>query len=161
MGVQQRLLLSLVLLFSSFTAKGADLTLNIGYHNPPSSTIGVNFLWFLSPKWAAELGVGWAQVESQNTDSDSTDDTLAAQIAGDFNLKFFLSQGAITPYLQGGLGLGAGAQLGHNIGSGLAANGPFGGLGLLFGSKKLYAYASINLDGQVHNFVQFGLGVDI
>lgn len=147
----------------------ANWTLNIGYHNPPGSKVGVNFLYWNSPLMF-EIGIGWIDVkalaEDEDEDNAATDekenDDLRVAVAGALNIKYLLSSGGIKPFLQLGVGAGSYVQAGDHNDLGAGVGGLYGGIGLLLGSPGFYAYASFNLHANSKDsFAQFGLGFDI
>lgn len=146
----------------------ANWTLNLGYHNPPVANFGVNLLYFSNP-WAFEIGLGWVDAEANSEDDEdletSTDeddeDSIEVRAAGAFNLKYFLSNGGIKPYIQGGFGLGIGAKTGDDSSLGAGVGGGYAGIGLFLGSPKFYAYGSINAGRGSNTFTQLGIGFDI
>ena len=131
-----------IFLFLTFLAPSAfaGWTANIGYNNPPGA-IGLNFL-YLSTKWGFEAGIGRIQAGSTTDDSstqaDESDSSLG--LSGDINLKYFLSKGTFSPYLQGGVGAGIGAS-GSGLGAGLG--GGFLGAGLLIGNEGFHLYGGV------------------
>lgn len=158
----------LPLFVGSFAAPAhAVWTWNIGYHNPAVSTLGLNFL-YLGTDWGFETGIGWIDVRSNAEDAKETETTAddnkestSLTVAGDVDVKYFLTSGKFRPYLQGGVGVGLGAKTGSGGGVGAGTGEGFGGLGVLFGSQALYAYASYNLNGSKSAFVQAGVGADL
>jgi len=144
----------------------ANWTLNLGYHNPPGSKFGVNFLYWAEPLMF-EIGIGWIDVKSLDDDQDEnasedSDEDLRVAIAGAINVKYVLSSGGIKPYLQIGAGAGSFVQAGDNSDIGATVGGLYGGLGLLLGSPRFYAYGSFNIHANSNNtFAQFGIGFDI
>lgn len=153
------------LLFS--TVSQANWTLNLGYHNPPNATVGVNFL-YLNPTWAFEIGLGWVDASSEDSqdtanDTTSTDsqESVTLKASGALNVKFFLGYGGIRPYVQLGAGAGIGAKAGDENDFGASVGGGYGGVGLFMGSSSLYVYGSYNFGSYRSNFVQAGFGFDI
>ncbi|MFW7380897.1 MAG: hypothetical protein ACOH5I_18925 [Oligoflexus sp.] len=150
----------------------ANWTFNLGYHNPPGSKVGVNFLYWSQPLMF-EIGIGWIDVDSLDnedtneagnndatTEEESTD--LRVAVAGALNVKYMLTSGGVRPYLQLGVGAGSYVQAGDDTDLGAGIGGLYGGLGLMAGSPQFYAYASYNIHGNSnHNFAQFGIGFDI
>lgn len=147
----------------------ANWTLNLGYHNPLNAQMGVNFMR-LSGNWGIEIGVGWINMDTIDTDKDKDDsgstndstegdDTAHAALAGEIDLKYFFSSGSVRPFLQGGFGAGVAAEVGKKIDAGAGIGGPFIGGGLLFGSPKFYAYISTIVAD--HFPLQAGIGFDI
>ncbi len=141
-------------------------TLNLGYHNPPNATVGVNFLYFKS-SWAFELGIGWldGDIESEddsdeNSQNQNEENNVKASAAGALNFKKFFSGGSVRPYLQIGVGAGVGIQAGDSGGFGAGVGGVYGGGGIFIGDPTFYLYASYNLSSQ-STFAQLGFGFDI
>lgn len=139
-----------LLLFTSIAQ--ADWTWNIGYHNPPNSTIGVNFEYFWS-KWALELGAGFLDFGTKDRSNTAT-----LYLAGDVNMKYLFLSGVFRPYLMGGLGLGSGTSVGDNTALGASAGGGFVGGGVLMRGHPVYAYLGLAI-GNASTF-QFGVGFD-
>ena len=131
-------------------------TLNIGYQNPVVSTWGLNLL-YIGSSWGFEAGLGWVDLQNHNTTDQNgkTTTNTSFHAAGDVNLKYFLSDGSLRPYLQAGVAVGLGAD---NNGAGAGAGDGFGGIGLLLGSAKLYAYGSYNINVAHYTFAQAGIG---
>ncbi|WP_234996138.1 hypothetical protein [Pseudobacteriovorax antillogorgiicola] len=148
----------------------ANWTLNLGYHNPPGATVGVNFLYF-SSDWAFEVGIGWvdADAETDDEDDDAADtsddddeDSVSVRASGALNFKYFLGSGGFRPYLQIGVGAGIGAKAGDDdSGVGAGVGGGYGGLGIMAGSPSFYGYASYNIGRGSDGFIQLGFGFDI
>ena len=145
----------------------ANWTLNLGYHNPPGATVGVNFL-YLSSGWAFEIGIGWVDADAtDDEDDDSTnssdddEDSVTVRASGGLNFKYFLSGGGLRPYLQIGVGAGVGAKAGDDSGVGAGVGGGYGGLGILAGGRDLYVYGSYNIGSGSNGFLQAGFGFDI
>jgi len=168
----------LLAFFWSFTAQ-ADWTLNVGYHNPVGSTLGLNFLNFGS-HWAFEIGVGWVdiksdaaeKVEDDDEDSDNANDDdedddddddkkTTVAIGGDMDLKYLFRSGFFRPYLQAGLGYGGGRSIGTDSEPAHGVGGPFIGAGLMFGSPKFYAYGAVTTNLNHAHSLQAGLGFDL
>jgi hypothetical protein len=94
-------------------------------------------------------------------DEDEENDRASVHVAGDIDLKYFLTSGGARAFIQGGFGLGFGAAVGDGGGAGAGTGGGFAGIGLLVGSPSVYAYGSFNLSGSQDTFLQAGLGIDI
>lgn len=150
----------------------ANWTLNLGYHNPMNAHWGLNFLYWGS-QWNFEVGIGWVDADvgtSNDTDTTNTtnttneeeeDDTVGLAIAGDINLKYRFTSGAVTPYIQVGLGAWTAAAVGDNSDANADLGGPFAGLGLMFGKPNFYVYAAYNVNKSEDGQFQAGLGFDI
>ncbi|MBQ49404.1 MAG: hypothetical protein CMP10_18645 [Zetaproteobacteria bacterium] len=134
-------------------------TLNLGYHNPPNSTFGINFLYFGS-SLSYELGVGYSTLGTVNNDNDNESDNAQAIVLGAANIKYFFSKSGIRPYLQGGFSAGAFVSVGEDNQASLNIGGGYAGLGLMFGSPKFYGYLSGNANSG-GTIIQLGLGWDI
>ena len=155
-----RFFILMILLLTSKLAS-ANWTLNLGYHNPPNSRYGINFLYF-GAKFGFELGIGTGSIDAGTTedDGDDEDDSVFVNAGGAISVKWFLSKGTLTPYLQGGMGTSSSVSAGENSGAGANIGGPFLGIGILIGSPSLYVYGSFNIRDN-SNFIQAGLGFDI
>lgn len=142
------------------SAAWAGWTLNLGYHNPPGSLVGLNFL-YLGSSFGFELGAGWLQFNTKDTDhspSDNDKDTAAFAILGDANIKYYFRPGtSVRPYIQGGMDAAIGGDVGKTTDLGAGIGGPFFGLGLFLGKPSFYGYGAVNT-GQGGMFVQGGLG---
>lgn len=143
----------------------ANWTLNIGHHNPLYSNLGVNFLYWGS-QWNFELGIGWvdadAEADDDEDEEDKDDDHISAALAGDIDLKYRLTSGSISPYIQGGFAAYAGASVGDDTGADADLGGPFVGAGLFIGKPTFHVYVSGNyLLESEDTQVQAGLGFDI
>lgn len=113
--------LGLVIMLLASASARADWTWNVGYQNPAVSTFGFN-LFYMGNPWGFEVGLGWIDVSSHKNDDsgdeiqpkegDDGDDKSSAGIhlAGDADVKYMLSSGKFRPYVQGGFGLGIGAE---------------------------------------------------
>jgi hypothetical protein len=166
-----RFLVALILACCSGIAE-ANWTANVGYQNPAVSTWGLN-LFYIGQSWGFEAGIGWidanAHVDDDDDDGDGADDgsddddddKASVALAGDIDLKYFLTGGSARLFFQGGFGVGLGATAGDDSGAGAGLGGGFAGLGVLLGSPSMYGYASFNVNGNDDTFVQAGLGVDI
>lgn len=157
-------LLGLVVMLSAEIA-AANWTLNVGYHNPTNATYGLNFL-YLGSRWGFEVGVGWLDFATVNTDDadedeEKTDDTAAGVIAGDVDLKYFFKGSGLRPYLQVGAGAFVGASAGKETDAAAGLGGLFYGVGVLAGSPKFYGYASGLLGRHDDVTLQAGLGFDL
>lgn len=160
------LLALLPFLFTAKTAK-ADWTLNLGYHNPVYSHVGVNFLYWGS-QWNFEVGLGWVDGnarDAEDIDNDGDVDRgnqVSAAAAGDIDLKYRFSTGTFSPYIQAGFGASTSAELGHDNGVNADLGGPFAGAGFFIGSKKFHVYVAGNyLIDHKDTQVQGGIGFDI
>jgi hypothetical protein len=141
-----------IALFSSQVAL-ANWSWGIGYHNPPSSTLGVNFMHLWS-NWAFEAGLGYlgsSESSNKNTGTNNTGTTTQSQFfaGGDVNLKYLFSSGFFRPFLQ--IGSGTSISLGNtsnndnnsnNTGAKAALNGNFAGAGFMLMGSEFYFYVS-------------------
>lgn len=137
----------------------ADWSLNIGYHNPPGSNLGVNFLHEWS-NWAFEVGIGSISVESTDSANNSSSSTSAG-IGGDLDLKYQFGRSGIRPFLQGGVLVGTGAVVGDNGGVAAGTGAGFLGGGINFSGKDLYFYLGANAFSSRSTEFFLGLGFDI
>lgn len=135
----------------------------IGYHNPPNSTIGVNFMHLWS-QWAFEVGIGYINSSESNSrnssntsssSSSSSNNDVSVSAGGDLNFKYLFGYGTFRPYIQGGTFFGIGARSGDNSGATASANGGFGGLGFFIMSSSVDFYISYISAG--NGSLQFGL----
>ena len=159
---RQIMAMAFVILFfnSSRTLAKEGWSVNLGYHNPPGATIGVNFLRFWT-NLAFELGVGWLDLSSSTRTNNSGNGSTGSSsfgIAGDANLKYLFGSGGLRPYIQGGLSVGSVTSVGDNTGVAAGTGGGFFGGGLFLIGQKIYGYGSINSAGGLNTFVQGGLG---
>jgi hypothetical protein len=138
--------LILGIVFCSSSAFASGWSWNLGYHNPPSADIGLNFMHLWSD-WAFELGIGGIQSSSANS---------STSITGDINLKYLFSGSSLRPYLQGGVGSSATVNTGNQASAGVNAGGGFVGGGIFILGNPFYFYASYNVANS--GFFQFGLG---
>lgn len=149
----------------SFAGPDHGWSLGVGYHNPPGSTIGVNFM-HLWTNWALELGIGYiGSYESennnasnnQNNSSASDRDKVIYTVAGGINLKYLFGSGPVRPYLQGGLATFISTSNSGTVGAGASLNDPFGGFGIFFSlGKEAYLYVSYLLVNT--STLQIGVG---
>lgn len=151
---------------TSKTAK-ADWTLNLGYHNPVYSHVGVNFLYWGS-QWNFELGIGWIDgkaQEAEDKDNNGTNEKgnkVSAAAAGDINLKYRFFTGTFSPYIQGGFGASTYAEVGDDNGADANLGGPFVGAGFFIGQKSFHIYVAGNyLVDPKTTQIQGGIGFDI
>jgi hypothetical protein len=154
-------LIGLLVCIPSNSAR-ASWSLNIGYHNPPQSNLGVNFLYDWT-QIALELGIGNIRTDANfdNHNENRDNDGVALGLGGDINGKFFFMKSAIRPYIQLGTLLGTYGSLGDNSGLGLGSGGLFWGGGLWFGqTSAFHGYLSLNLIGY-SSFGQAGIGFSI
>jgi hypothetical protein len=142
----------------------ANWTLNLGYHNPMNADLGVNFLYWGS-QWNFEVGIGWVDADAKVTDDkdevDKDDDGIGLALAGDLNVKYRFTTGAIAPYVQLGVGAWTSAAVGDETDANADLGGPFAGVGLMLGQLNFYVYAAYNVDKSENSQVQAGLGFDI
>lgn len=141
------------ILISQFSISAlANWSWGIGYHNPPSSTYGVNFMHLWS-NWAFEVGLGYlgsAESSNKNTGTDSGTTTQSQLYAGgDMNLKYLFSSGFFRPYIQAGAGtsvsLGNTSNSSNNSnspGANASLNANFVGAGFMLMGSEFYFYAS-------------------
>jgi len=122
------------------TSAVAGWSWNIGYHNPPTSTFGLNFMYEWS-KVAVELGVG--SIDSKKTDS-SGNTTNTVVVGGDLNLKYLFGSGWFRPYVQGGILLGTAASSG---GASAGTGSGFLGAGMMLKGGQFYVYLGANMIG--------------
>ncbi len=147
------------------TSAFADWTLNLGYHNPVYSKVGVNFLYWGS-QWNFEVGIGWIDgdihADDDKADKNKDDDNVAAAAAGDINIKYRFLTGTFAPYIQGGFGASTYAKVGDNSGADANLGGPFVGAGFFIGKPAFHVYLAGNymLDPQTTQ-IQAGIGFDI
>ena len=162
MATLQRLLLLLIALWYTTSAQ-ATWTMGLGYHNPPSAKIGLN-LFYYSMDWGFEVGLGWADLDTEDTneDEEGTDDTATARIWGGMNLKYFLVGSWTKIYIQAGFGSGVGISAGKTTSGDASLGGPYGGIGFMMGGPKLYIYAGGIMGGNDDEpSLQAGFGFDI
>lgn len=125
----------------------ADWTLNIGYHNPVGSEVGVNLLHFWN-KWAFEIGAGYFNAK----DSKVT-------IAGDLDFKYLFGSSWVRPYLMAGVGYGTGALFEDGGGVSAGAGGGFIGGGIFLKGRPFYVY--LGAAANRGTTFQAGLGFDL
>ena len=135
----------------------ADWTLNIGWHNPPGSTLGVNFL-YLGQAWGFEAGIGAVNLAAEGTAAQDDRDNAHLSISGALNVKYFFGSGGVRPYAQVGFGAGIGATVGDDAGAGGGVGGPFAGLGIFGDAGKWYVYAAYNVWQNSGGSPQAGVG---
>jgi hypothetical protein len=159
-------LCTLLLMVAGFPSVAqANWTLNLGFHNPPGSSLGINFLYWAT-RWNFEAGLGWFDAKAQ-ADDDSTaeekkkKDEVSVALAGDLNIKYRFSSGSVAPYLQCGVSGGGGVSVGDKSDVGAGAGGPFAGVGIMFGSPRFYAYGVYNMWSKETGQAGAGLGFDI
>lgn len=157
--------LFLSLMLTAIPEASANWTLNLGYHNPLNSQLGVNFLYWGS-QWNFEIGIGWIDADAEADDDageeDPDDDKVSFAAAGDIDIKYRFTTGSVAPYIQFGFGAGTGAEVGDDTDAGVGIGGPFAGLGLFFGKPQLYGYVAGNylIESEDTEF-QGGIGFDI
>ena len=144
------------------TTSFANWTLGLGYHNPPNAGFGLNFLYF-DYGWAFEIGLGWGEVESKDTnnDTENEDDSVTGRVHGGVNFKYFFQEGTFRPYGQIGLLAGGSLTAGKSQGGQGGVGDLYGGLGLMVGSPDFYFYGSFNITANEKDFIQGGIGFDI
>ncbi len=138
--------LTIVFMGSKSWSSSYGWSWGIGYHNPPNSTIGINFMRLWS-QWAFDVGVGYMNSSESNSNnssnsSNSNSKNVSVSAGGDLNFKYLFGSGSVRPYLQGGTFFGVGAQSGNNSGASASASGGFGGAGLFFMSGSVDFYIS-------------------
>lgn len=140
----KRLILALLLTTSIPSAAHArGWSWNIGYHNPPGATVGLNFLhqW---TNFAFEAGIG--SIDSKRTDDPNTNEdeskTNTVTVGGDINLKYLFGSGWARPYLQGGVMTGVAA---NNNSAGAGTGSGFWGGGLFLQGNPFYFYLGANV----------------
>lgn len=131
---------------------------NIGYHNPPGSLLGVNFM-HLWTNWAVELGIGNIQT-SNNNSSTSNSSSSSLTVGGDVNLKYLFGSGTFRPFLEGGVGLGTWAGTGSNGGLAAGTGGGFFGGGFFLKGNPFYFYLGYLVFGGGGGDFNLGLGFD-
>lgn len=142
-------------LLLSPAAWAAGWSVNFGYHNPPNSTFGINFMHTWS-NWAVELGIGsLGSSSSRDANGNTTSDSFG--MSGDANFKYRFGSGTFRPYLGAGVGLGTAATTGNNGGLSVGASGPFGLAGLLFEGSSIYFYVG-GVFASGGSALQLGLG---
>ncbi|RZA27261.1 MAG: hypothetical protein EOP10_00690 [Proteobacteria bacterium] len=165
----QKLLLLLIFLpfaITSNTAK-ANWTLNLGYHNPVNSHLGVNFNYWGS-QWNFELGIGWIDGDAQaaeDKDNNGTNEEknhVSAAAAGDIDIKYRFLTGTFAPFVQGGFGASTWAQVGDESGADANLGGPFVGAGFFIGKPAFHVYVAGNyMITPKTTQIQGGIGFDI
>lgn len=161
------LYLGLMFFFTSLVSTNAfaNWTLNLGYHNPVYSKVGVNFLYWGS-QWNFEIGVGWidgdAHADDDKDEENKDDDHVSAAAAGDIDLKYRFMTGTFSPYIQGGFGASTAARVGDDSGADANVGGPFVGLGFFIGKPAFHVYVAGNymIDPETTQ-IQGGIGFDI
>ncbi len=148
-------LLYIGIAFSAQICSAGGWSVNLGYHNPPGSLIGLNFLHAWS-NWAFEAGIGGVE-QSKGTDSNGTE-TKTTSILGALNVKYLFNGQTIRPYVQ--VGVGSSASITTNSGATASAgsNGGYFGGGIFVIGSPLYLYLSLNSSGGTGAFFQGGLG---
>ena len=140
----------------------ANWTLNLGYHNPQGSRLGLNFLYWGS-QWNFELGIGWldAVVDDGTANSDSNRN-IQTEIIGEFDIKYRFTTGGFAPYMQAGIGAYSGVAVGEQSGAFLNVGEPFLGLGLMLGQAQFHGYVAADyfLQSRLSQW-QCGIGFDI
>lgn len=141
--------------FGSLPAQ-AGWSWNIGYHNPPGSLIGVNFM-YLWTNWAVELGVG--SIDSRTTSNNNDEETSQLSVAGDINVKYLFGSRWFRPYLQAGVGLGTSASAGSDTGVSASTGSGFFGAGIMLKGNPFYFYFGANALSRSTEF-NLGIGFD-
>lgn len=153
-----RILLVLCLLGPG-AASAAGWSFNIGSHNPPGSTLGVNFM-HLWTNWAFEIGVGGVQ-GSKTTDSNG-DETRSTTAYGALSLKYLFRSGVVRPYLMIGSGSAATVSSGEDTTAGADVGGTFFGGGIFLMGNPFYVYLGLSSAGKTGGSTNTmaGLGFD-
>lgn len=145
----------------------ADWTMNVGYHNPTWSTLGLNLLK-MNEDWGFEFGVGYvdwdtegSQAEKRDDKDQKEEDTVRVRVAGDLDVKYLIFDGNFKPYVQLGTLWALGSKVGEDNDIGASLFDVFSGVGLMLGSKNFYGYAAYNFFLEHENNFQAGLGIDI
>lgn len=134
---------------SSFATSGWSL--NLGYNNPPGSTVGGNFMYEWS-QWAFEIGVGSVKTSSTDSNGNKTDQ---ASIGGDLDFKYLMGSGGFRPYFQVGTGYGVSTSIG-------IGGSAYGGIGFFGMGSSWYGYGSYNISSSGGTgFFQIGIGLDL
>lgn len=120
----------------------AEWGANAGYHNPPGSNIGVNFMYQWT-NWAFEAGVGGVDTSSSST-TNSSSSTSTLSVGGDVNLKYLFGGKGVRPYLGAGVLLGTSASAGGSTGVSAGSGTSFFTGGIMAGSRT-YFYLGGNL----------------
>lgn len=149
-----------ILLFAIPGKASNDWSLNIGYHNPPGSNLGVNFLYEWT-NWAFEVGIGSINVDDSDTNNSNTNNQTSAGVGGDLNLKYLFGSRDFRPYIQAGVLVGTGATVGDNSGVSAGTGQGFAGLGLMFSGRSVYFYLGGNAFSRRSSEFFLGLGFDI
>jgi len=142
-------LVLLISLFISNLALAGDWSFNLGYNNPPGSTVGLNFM-DLGSQWAFEFGVGGIQSNNQGNSSTS--------VLGDINFKYLFGGSGVRPYIQVGAGSAATVTTGSGTTANVGIGGVFGGVGIMAVGRPLYIYLSGDVGGNSNFFFQAGVG---
>lgn len=149
----------LALMATTSTAK-ADWSWNLGYHNPPTSTLGLNFM-HLWTNWAFEVGIGNIDSKKSNSSDTSTDSnnntSNTVTVGGDINLKYLFGSRWFRPYLQAGVMVGTAA---NSQGAGAGTGSGFWGGGLFLKGNPFYFYIGANVIGGSSD-LHAGLGFDL
>jgi hypothetical protein len=116
-------------------AKSSGWSWGVAYHNPPNSTLGLNFMYAWT-NWAMEAGIGYinstdseAQSATGASPNTSTTKDFELSVGGDMNLKYLFGSGPFRPFLQGGSYLGASVKAGNATGAAASIAGGFVGAG--------------------------------
>ncbi len=144
------ILFGLVLFSLPQSALAGNWSANLGYNNPPGSTIGLNFM-DLGPQWAFEVGVGEVQQQSAGN-------TTTTSVLGDLNFKYLFSSSGLRPYLQLGAGSSASVTSNSGVNANVGVGGLFGGVGFMAVGQRLYLYMSVDTGFNGGGFFQGGLG---
>jgi hypothetical protein len=148
-GLKKISAIFIVVLLTSNLSPAQGWSWNLGYNNPPGSTLGINFMHMWT-NWIFEFGIG-----SASSAEDANGKTVSA-LAGGVNLKYLFDTTGLMTYVQGGSGAGIATGGGSTtLGVGGSA---YGGLGFLAMGSKWYGYGSGNVASHGGAFVQVGFG---
>jgi hypothetical protein len=149
---KKNFLLTLTFLaLSTQSAFAGGWNASVGYHNPPSSTLGVNAM-YLWTNWAFEAGLGNITTSSTNNGNN----TNSTALGGDVNFKYLFGAGFFRPFVHAGVGVGVGA--GSDTGLSAGTGGAFLGGGAFLMGRKFYGYGGANLYSKTSELF-LGLGI--
>ncbi len=151
--------MTLTILFFAQTGF-ASWSVNIGWHNPPAASLGVNVLKDFGYV-GLEAGTGYFRLGNDDDDTNLSENKNAFILVGAANLKFFYPMSFGRPYLQVGADWRFGGEVSRESSLGVSSGKPYGGLGVLIGNtSSFYGYSSVNI-GNKKIFGQIGLGLGI